>query len=276
METLLGTCVHCGKIFVPLENNYGQRKRINLGLPVFCSNACRGKSMRKTDDRICVFCGESFYIKPKKLETGSGDFCSRKCFHDYQKSLLITKICPICHEVFTVSKSYDRLIHCSQECRKKSHQHVDKFCEYCGKFFGVFPYSSDRKFCSRSCGYNFRRIAKRHGEDSGPASMYYLRISSGGKLFYKIGVTSSSVQYRFRGQMHKIDIIRVEHFKSGLEAYEEERRILTKYADFRYMGPPLLYYGNSEIFTQDVLRLDVDLVFTFHPIQNPCLSLQVH
>lgn len=393
----------------PDEFSCGQKKRVKLGLVIYCSNACSSKSRRKTTDRICVFCGESFYIKPKKLEIGSGDFCSRKCFHAYQASNRIKKICPVCDTVFSVPPSLDRVIHCSTECRKRASEHnrIEKICKSCGKQFCVRPSSAYRQFCSKSCAYKSRktletgrkkrkdtltpetrkkrkykarpgrttRVKNANGNTkvdricrscgvsfsvepnrlkkgayfcspackklskqtvesrfkkfrveiigeyvntrtfsmfrcvpcgniwktnlnsltaghkcpecsvygfqlNKPALMYYIRVSiPEGMTLYKIGVTNNTVQRRFGRQMRIMDVMHVEYFLLGSEAYAKEREILDKYSEYRYRGPRILRDGNHELFIKDILGLDAPLEITFTPcslIQNPCLSLQVH
>jgi hypothetical protein len=42
---------------------------------------------------------------------------------------------------------------------------------------------------------------------------------------------------------------------TGRECRELERYILEKYSNSKYLGPPLLSSGNSELFTHDILNL---------------------
>ncbi len=85
------------------------------------------------------------------------------------------------------------------------------------------------------------------------AILYYLKISNG--LAYKIGITNRSVEERFIGEMDQIEIIKIWHYEKGIDALKKENEILTKYADFLYLGSSILKSGNTELFYINILGL---------------------
>lgn len=88
-----------------------------------------------------------------------------------------------------------------------------------------------------------------------PTLLYYLKINNGEA--YKIGITSKSLDVRFKCDNIKIDVLYAKIFKTGLLAFNLEQKILSKFSCFKYQGAPLLKGGNSELFYKDVLGLDV-------------------
>lgn len=94
---------------------------------------------------------------------------------------------------------------------------------------------------------------------SEPGLLYYLAITTDdGDTRYKIGITNTSVDCRFRGtDLARIRIIKTWRFAVGRVAAEREAEILYQYAGDRYYGPDILLGGgNTELFTHDVLGLD--------------------
>jgi len=115
----------------------------------------------------------------------------------------------------------------------------------------------------------FLQIAKIHAEGSKcpfcarnnfslnlPSILYYVSIDNG--TYYKIGVTSVTVKKRFINVDYKrMVIIKEWNFNNGIDAYLFEQQILKANARYKYKGNKLLRDGNTEIFTRDVLKLDI-------------------
>lgn len=92
--------------------------------------------------------------------------------------------------------------------------------------------------------------------------LYYLKVTTDDKTFYKIGITNKeSLNDRFCNQdMDKITILRKLYFDLGSKAYELEQYYLKLFAQYRYHGDQILKSGgNTEIFTTDILSLDTKL-----------------
>lgn len=91
------------------------------------------------------------------------------------------------------------------------------------------------------------------------ATLYYLSIDNG--TAYKIGITNRTVKDRFNScDLDKIKIIKEWDYPLGSLAYDVERKIIDKYKEFKYSGYDLLQSGNTELFTYDILGLDVDVI----------------
>jgi len=89
-----------------------------------------------------------------------------------------------------------------------------------------------------------------------PAILYYLKINGGEA--YKIGITNRSIQDRFSpADLLKIDVIKTWVYDVGQDARDEEQNILKEYKSSLYRGDPILKDGNTEIFSHDVLLLDL-------------------
>lgn len=88
--------------------------------------------------------------------------------------------------------------------------------------------------------------------------LYYVRFNIAGQYYYKIGITGVGVAKRF--EKHKKNppdkILMYKKFYRGLAALEEETRILSEHKEHLLNGPNIIYDGNTELFTKDVLCLD--------------------
>ncbi len=92
-----------------------------------------------------------------------------------------------------------------------------------------------------------------------PGILYYLRITvSEEVVLYKIGITNRTVTERFtKSDLQLITIIDEWGFDNGRDAWDRERDVLNSFRKYKYLGPNVLSSGNSELFTHDVLELDV-------------------
>jgi hypothetical protein len=97
-----------------------------------------------------------------------------------------------------------------------------------------------------------------HGFDPfQPAILYYLRVETRNQTTYKVGITNRTVKERFTVyDLERVTIIREKFYTAGIDARDEETRILRQFKEFMYIGEPLLSSGNSELFDRDVLLLD--------------------
>lgn len=97
-----------------------------------------------------------------------------------------------------------------------------------------------------------------HGFDKNKrATLYYLKITNGDTVAYKIGITNRTIQERFNNtDLEKIQVLKTWDFPLGTDAHNKEQEILKLYKVFKYTGEPLLSSGNTELFAYDVLGLD--------------------
>ena len=124
-------------------------------------------------------------------------------------------------------------------------------CKEHGEFSQIARYHVNKKHGCPTC-------AKSGFNNTKPGTLYYLSVLNG--TAYKIGITNKSVNNRFDPcDLNKIKVLRTWYFDDGLECYNQEQRILKEYVSSKYTGTPLLSSGNTELFSTDVLNLDINL-----------------
>lgn len=108
-------------------------------------------------------------------------------------------------------------------------------------------------------GKGCQDCAERGLNMSAPAYLYYIKISLSSRVLYKIGVTNNTVAKRFKEDPLRGDIstVQLKMYTTGYEAYTEEQRLHKLHREHRYIGVDILRTGNTELFTKDVLSLDV-------------------
>lgn len=103
--------------------------------------------------------------------------------------------------------------------------------------------------CPQCANYGFKQNI--------PATLYYLKLTYFGNIYYKIGVTNRTVNERFsKSELQHIQVLRTILFNTGKEAYAEEQMLLKKYAYLKYDGPALLHNGNTEILIGAIPELE--------------------
>lgn len=132
-----------------------------------------------------------------------------------------------------------------------SHEKVEIICEEHGSFWQLPP-NHLKSGCPGCAVSGF--------DQTKPGLLYYVAVSTDeGDTRYKIGITNLSVEKRFPNEdLARIRIVKVWQFDVGHHAAEREAEILYQFAGDRYLGPDILAgAGNSELFTHDILGLDV-------------------
>ena len=111
-------------------------------------------------------------------------------------------------------------------------------CQKCGQEKGI--------------AYNSRNQYK-----DKPTTLYYIKIKTNTTV-YKIGLTVKSVEERFYKELRdglQIETIKTWAFDDGIIAFDKEQQIIKENQHSKYNGKSILYKGNTELFTQDVLNL---------------------
>lgn len=94
-----------------------------------------------------------------------------------------------------------------------------------------------------------------------PAICYYIKFETEEHTLYKIGITNRSVKKRLVGMKLyegiKATIIQELRFEDGKDALIMETKILKEFEEFKYQGMPIMDNGNSELFTKDILNLNI-------------------
>ena len=83
-------------------------------------------------------------------------------------------------------------------------------------------------------------------------------LTDSNETLYKIGITNLSVHKRFPSiDLERIRTLKTWQFDQGVDAAQEELRILREFEDDQYLGPDVLAgAGNTELFVRDVLGLE--------------------
>ncbi len=84
-----------------------------------------------------------------------------------------------------------------------------------------------------------------------PTLLYYIKIIHNNKIYWKIGITTKTVEERFRRDKIKIEVLNIEQFDTGKKAYLKEQLIINSLREFAYKGEHILRGGNSELFIED-------------------------
>ena len=92
-----------------------------------------------------------------------------------------------------------------------------------------------------------------------PHIVYYVKVDNGSLgCLYKIGITKHDVHTRFSSSERDVmTVIKEWKFDSRMEARLYEDSVLKSFSDHKYQGPNVLDSGNTELFTRDVMGLDV-------------------
>ena len=149
-------CQECGKEFETFPSH------IKRGRGKYCSKACKCKAMSKIlggknchfwngglIKRICQECNKEFNIKPHRIITGRGKYCSKAC---YGKALSKIKVGNT-HPNWKGGK-------------------IETICQECGITFKIESSvlkSGFGKYCSRTCVYNARARSKIDMGQNNPA-----------------------------------------------------------------------------------------------------------
>lgn len=88
-----------------------------------------------------------------------------------------------------------------------------------------------------------------------PTIVYYVAFDLLHTTIYKIGITRNSVKKRFREESIPYRLLHERYFLTGRLAYEYEQNLIKRFSKFQYTGK-ILKNGNTECFTEDILKLD--------------------
>lgn len=108
-------------------------------------------------------------------------------------------------------------------------------------------------------GYGCKHCAS-HGKGrvdmSKPCTLYYLHLPD--LDYYKIGITSLSVDHRYRTTFDReqFTVVFTKLYPTGREAYEEEQKLLSTFSHLKHVRAKVLSAGNTEIFTKDIFNGD--------------------
>ncbi len=87
-----------------------------------------------------------------------------------------------------------------------------------------------------------------------PTILYYIKFTLDGTDYYKIGITTKTIEQRFAYETTPFKILWSKQYSDGEYAYDQEQRILRQYRECRYYGDYILKSGNSELFTKNIMK----------------------
>lgn len=196
----------------------------------------------------CVIHG-SFWQNPSNHKSGTG--CP-KCGTEHATNIKIQKAADTFIEV--ADKQHDHKYDYSLIDYKDKNSYIQIICSK----HGIFEQSPDNHKRGRGCP----KCASYGFNPGKPAIMYYIKVVLEGVKLYKIGITNSSVETRFKKyEISKIYIIKIWEFPLGADALAKEQEILETYQEFKYLGESVLSSGNTELFTKDILQLDKETIY---------------
>lgn len=200
---------------------------------------------------------------------------------EYKGSL--TKIkhkCPRGHEWLIQPSNILRGVgcpHCNGNAHKSHEQYENELFNIEADLYPIEKYKSAREKINHICvaGHinyvspntvlNSKIGCSQCGQSKGfnpaiPAHLYYVKITEDNLCYYKIGITNRSIPERFKEYRKTKDIVILldKYYEKGIEAKNEESRLLKLYEKDRVKIDGFLKYGgNSELFEIDVLNLDI-------------------
>ena len=259
---------HCGLTFhVQHRCGFESKKRANRTQP-----GCKMCDMRLSETevqrRTAILASRGITVTGNRYDSPSGKRClcfdleCNRCRHKWSSTANAWRDtgCEACYikklrlsetevEARIASLAKRKITVLNQKYRKME-MCFDVECQLCGRKWSETAKALKKYGCLNCCDTGFK-LTK-------PAILYYLRVTNPfGNPVYKIGITNKTVAERFRRDLDKITILKIEDFKMGSGAFIKEKNILARHAADRYKGPDILIMnGNSELFCRDVLGHD--------------------
>jgi len=133
-------CPECSQEFYASPGQVERRK--------YCSRNCKERAQQRQIRTQCVMCGTAF----EQAQSVGGKYCTRAC---YLKDRQPRKACKTCGTPLARTK----LTYCSQACLFQGRRTgSEKPCQQCGVVMYVEPNQSNKRYCSRSCQNEGKRL----------------------------------------------------------------------------------------------------------------------
>ena len=139
---------------------------------------------------------------------------------------------------------------------------IDIYCKECKEYFPQSILVHKNSTGCPKCVNKARSFSLNKHSFNKPTTLYYIEITKSNKKYWKIGITTKTVENRYKAELNnydiKIKILSLEHFNNGKEAYLKEQMILNSFSEYKckYKSKDFVrileYGGNSEIFTKNV------------------------
>jgi len=256
---------------------------------IICS--VHGEFEQRCDQHLagkgCTKCGNNTHTTVSFIESANILHANKFDYAEVEYTLSTTPVTIICPEHGRFSQSPTNHLNgtgcpkcgvvssakskeCSQEefIQKAKKVHGDKYT------YDKTTYTAARDKITITCPEHgdFEQLASGHlsgygckhcvsygggkGDIHKKCMVYYFNVI--GTDLYKIGLTSQSIEQRYRTQFDRdqIRLIYTTEYDNGASAYKVEQHILKKYTRHKYKGDKVMSTGNTELFTRDILGLD--------------------
>lgn len=209
-------------------------------------------SYTKTSDKVEVICKYHGHYKVNVGSHLAGVKCPecakiqrglkrRVSFEDFEKQ---------------ASERYNNKFTYIKESYVSLSRHMDIICPKHGKFTTRPQKHLKGTYGCEGCA---REMTKLSWFDK-PTTLYYIKIQKSGKDYYKIGITTKSVERRFKhfnkNKDIQIETIATALFESGKDPFRIEQEILKEFEEYRTKDEVLNIRdrteGNSEILDIDI------------------------
>lgn len=201
------------------------------------------------NEKITIICkehGEFRQTSGSHLNNRHCPVCAIKT-HDRKRRTMYKQIL----ESFKQKHSIYKYPEYPMEKRMSSKDTIRVFCPIHSCYFYPTINNHSRGSTCPKCGNSRKGSLRRNYRDK-PTILYILKLIN--TNIYKVGITSTTLNIRYQGQLNKIEILYTKQYSNGVDAYDKEQDILLKSAEFTYKGKKLLKEGNTELRTVNLLK----------------------
>ncbi len=156
---------------------------------------------------------------------------------------------PVKHEDWLKSLPTEHLE--KYDYSKSNYNHYNKDVSIGCPHHGHFLQSGSRHKNGAGCPWCAREKTNYDIYKNNKTLLYYVFFPT--VNLWKIGITKSSVEERFRYDI-PYEEISVTHYDDGWKAFLLEQKILRTFDNMRYSGESVLGAGNTECFSKDILK----------------------
>lgn len=117
-------------------------------------------------------------------------------------------------------------------------------CNEHGEFKQMFKSHQDGHGCKICCtAGGFTRASFKKSAGGNKTTVYFVKLYDEHETFYKVGITTKSIENRFKTIPYKYEIINFKTFDDPLKTYNLEKRFFKLYYKSKYK--PLKKFGGS-------------------------------
>ena len=207
------------------------------------------KNNRTKIDIYCKECGTLFSQRPDNhiYRKHGCPACAKKSMADKQR-MGLDEFIKKAKEVHGDKYDYGSVVY------ETNRKHVKIFCKGCLEFFMQRPYSHLRGWGHQKCCSDCFSPTN-YGKAHSKSKIYILNLFNGDEDFYKIGITSKSINERFKDLSDYSCKVLFEKEFSGYDARKIEINLHKLHKKYKYT-PNIKFFGSTECFS----RIDLPLI----------------